>query len=302
MLLLSGGWPFDPVRFAVDDPRRAPIEPAVAAGAGLYRPLTDTVNLLGYTLYPVDLAGNQASAFDSSQVASELASPWSLSFEREQELHASLAFLARETGGKALTNALGEEPFAAAVADTRSYYWLGFTPGRQGDDRSHVVEVSLRDPGLRVRSRRDYFDYSRGRELSLVVESALLFGNPPGPQPLEVRVGAPREQGRGRMVLPLTLVVPGDAVAFLPSADGFTARLELRIAALDANGDSAEVPVVPVTLTSRVEPVAGSTFTFTTELRMRRRPHDVVAVLYDPATGALMSSALQVAPPGAPST
>ena len=65
MMLLSGGWPFDPVRFAVDNPRRPAIEPGIAAGADLYRPLTDTVNLLGYTLYTVDLAGNQATGFDS---------------------------------------------------------------------------------------------------------------------------------------------------------------------------------------------------------------------------------------------
>src|SRR5262249_14354002 len=66
MLLLSGGWPFDPVRFAVDNTRRAAFEPSVQSGAELYRPLTDTVNLLGYTLYTVDVAGNQASGFDGS--------------------------------------------------------------------------------------------------------------------------------------------------------------------------------------------------------------------------------------------
>ena len=103
MMLLSGGWPFDPVRFAVDNPRRAAIEPGIDAGADLYRPLTDTVNLLGYTLYTVDLAGNQATGFDGSLVrAAELESPRTLSYDREQELHASLEYLARETGGRAL--------------------------------------------------------------------------------------------------------------------------------------------------------------------------------------------------------
>jgi VWFA-related protein len=302
MLMLSGGWPFDPVRFAVDNSFSAASEPSVAAGADLYRPLTDTVNLLGYTLYTVDLAGNQSTGFDGSlALLSELDSPRALSFIREQELHAALDFLARETGGRALTNALSEEPFAAAVADTRSYYWLGFTPDRQGDDRSHAIKVSLDEPGLRLRSRRDYFDYSRGRELSLAVESALLFGHPLGPEPLEVRAGVPRFEGRGRMVLPLTLVVPADAVAFVPSAGGFTAHLELRVAALDDAGASAEAEVIPVTLVSHDEPAPGATFTYTAELRLRRRPHDMIAVLHDPATGALMSSALRITPP-APST
>jgi VWFA-related protein len=297
MLLLTGGWPFDPVRFAVDSSFRAPFEPGVATGPDLYRPLVDTVNLLGYTLYPVDLAGNQATAFPGSLAAiADSASPRELSFDREQELHASLEFLAVQTGGKALINAKAEEPFAAAVADTRSYYWLGFTPDRRGDDRSHAIEVSLREPGYKVRSRRDYFDYSRSRELSLAVESALLFGNPPGPQPLEASLGAPRDQGRNRMVIPLTLLIPADAVAFVPADGGFTARLELRVAALGENGDSADVPVIPVDLVSPHRPAAGETFTYTTELSMRRRAHDMVVALNDPVSGAFLSTALQIAP------
>jgi VWFA-related protein len=297
MMLLSGGWPFDPVRFAIDNPRRPAIEPGIAAGADLYRPLTDTVNLLGYTLYTVDLAGNQATGFDGLLGRSdELQSVRSLSYDREQELHASLEYLARETGGRALLNARGAEPFAATVADTRSYYWLGFVPDRQGDDRSHVIKVSVGEPGLEVRSRGDYFDYSPGRELSLAVESALLFGSPLGPQPLEVRVGAPEDRARGRMMLPLTLVVPVDAVAIHPEAGEYVARLELRVAAIDEHGDSSEVPVIPVTLKSSTAPAPGSTLTFTTELLMRRRAHEMVAVLYDPVSGALLSSALEVSP------
>jgi VWFA-related protein len=299
MLVLSGGWPFDPVRFAIDNPRRAAMtEPGVEAGAELYRPLTDTVNLLGYTMYTVDVAGNQATGFDRSLLRSpELDSPRSLSYEREQELHASLDFLAHETGGKALLNARSEEPLAAAVDDTRSYYWIGFVPDRQGDDRSHKIELQVSEPGLEVRSRRDFFDYSRDRELSLAVESALLFGSPLGSQSLEVRLGEPVERARGRMVLPLTVTVPVDAVTFLPESGGYAARLELRIAAIDENGGSSEVPVIPVTLTSRTEPARGTTLTYTTDLLMRRRAQDMVAVLFDPVSGALLSSALQIAPP-----
>jgi VWFA-related protein len=297
MLLLSGGWPFDPVRFAVDNPRRAAIEPGVEAGTDLYRPLTDTVNLLGYTLYPVDLAGNQSTGFDGSPVrAAELESPRTLSFDREQELHASLDFLARQTGGEALLNGRAREPLAAAMEDTRSYYWIGFVPDREGDDRSHHIELSVREPGLEVRSRRDYFDYSPARELSLAVESALLFGSPLGSQSLEVRAGEPVERPRGRMVLPLTLTVPVDAVTFVPDNGKYTARLELRVAALDERGGSSDVPVIPVELTSRTKPAAGTTLTYTTDLLMRRRAHDMVAVLYDPVSGALLSSALSISP------
>ena len=297
MLLLSGGWPFDPVRFAVDNPRRAAIDSGVDTSAELYRPLTDTVNLLGYTLYPVDLAGNQATGFDGSLGRFDSESLRTMSYEREQELHASLAFLAKETGGEALINARGREPLTAAMNDTRSYYWIGFVPDREGDDRSHQIELALNEPGLEIRTRRDYFDYSPGRELSLAVESALLFGSPLGAQSLEVKVSEPVERSRNRMVLPLTLTVPVDAVTFEQGPDGYTARLELRVAALDENGGSADVPVIPVILTSRTKPTPGTTLSYTTDLLMRRRAHEMVAVLYDPASGALLSSLLEIAPP-----
>jgi VWFA-related protein len=297
MLLLSGGWPFDPVRFAVDNPRRAAIDSSVDTSAELYRPLTDTVNLLGYTLYPVDLAGNQATGFDGSLGRFDSESIRTMSYEREQELHASLTFLAKETGGEALINARGRDALTAAMNDTRSYYWIGFVPDREGDDRSHEIKLAVNEPGLELRTRRDYFDYSPGRELSLAVESALLFGSPLGEQALEVKVSEPVERGKGRMVLPLTLTVPVDSVTFEQGADGYTARLELRVAAIDENGGSAEVPVIPVVLTSRTKPAPGTTLSYATDLLIRRRAHEMVAVLYDPASGALLSSLLQVTPP-----
>ena len=54
--------------------------------------------------------------------------------------------------------------------------------------------------------------------------------------------------------------------------------------------------MIPVTLSSIGEPAPGATLTYTTELGMRRRAQEMVAVFYDPATGALMSSALEVTP------
>ncbi len=216
------------------------------------------MNLLGYTLYTVDLAGNRrpgSMARCCAPPSSSRRAPCPTIVNRSFTRRSST--WRERPAARALINARSTEPFAATVADTRSYYWLGFVPDRQGDDRSHVIKVSVGEPGLEVRSRGDYFDYSPGRELSLAVESALLFGSPLGPQPLEVRVGAPEDRARGRMMLPLTLVVPVDAVAIQPEAGEYVARLELRVAAIDEHGDSSEVPVIPVTLRSSDRAGAG---------------------------------------------
>jgi hypothetical protein len=86
-------------------------------------------------------------------------------------------------------------------------------------------------------------------------------------------------------------------VTFVPESGQYTARLELRVAALDESGASSDVPVIPVALTSPTRPASGSTLTYTTELVMRRCAHDMVAVLYDPVSGALLSSALSISAP-----
>ena len=49
--------------------------------------------------------------------------------------------------------------------------------GTWGDDARHSVKVEVRRPGLEVRSRGDYLDSSRRAEVSMAVESALLFGS-----------------------------------------------------------------------------------------------------------------------------
>ena len=62
MLLLAGAWPLSPAEFAAaGGAMPEALEEAYANGVlgyeELYGPLIDTANLLGYTLYPVDVAG-----------------------------------------------------------------------------------------------------------------------------------------------------------------------------------------------------------------------------------------------------
>ncbi|MES1211685.1 MAG: hypothetical protein ABUL63_05070, partial [Acidobacteriota bacterium] len=102
----------------------------------LYGPLVDAANRLGYTVYPVD-----ASQSDPAQVT-------------------VLDQLARATGGRVIASA-ANDAFREVVADSGSYYWLGFTPTWKADDRRHQVTVEIRRPGLVVRSRKDFSDLSR---------------------------------------------------------------------------------------------------------------------------------------------
>lgn len=296
MILLSGGWPFVPADFVAGDTGRPIYDGELPRGEALYRPLVDSANLLGYTLYPVDVPGLEGShRADASRGAPAPVTTFA-DFFAETELHRSLQYLAHETGGRALLNGQRERPFSAVVADTRSFYWLGFTPTWVGDDAAHRVTLELVPPRLKVRSRSGFQEFSRERQASMAVESALLFGNPASPIPLTVEAGPAQRRGVGKMDVPLTLRFPTDAVALLPVGPEYVARLELRLAALDVHGGRSDVSVVPIEVRRDRLPVAGGSFDYETTVRLRRRPQDLVVSLYDQTSGAFLTATAQIGP------
>jgi VWFA-related protein len=297
MLLLSGGWP----QSARDFLGGAELGPAAAGrcheeGPRLYQPIYATANLLGYTLYPVGLegptAGGLSAATGGRDVTFENPSVRGAGFgvesdtiDAEFQRRATLERLAAETGGRALVGSGRLTAFESVVDDTRSYYWIGFTPKWQGDDEEHNVKLELTRPGFEVRSREGFQDLSRSTEVSFMVESALLFGDLPGALPLKVSLGPPGKGNRPRV--PVEVDIPMDAVTMIPEGDHFVAELELRLAVLDESGDQNEIAVIPVRLAGP-KPPPGSHAVYETAVKLRREPHDVVISLYDPLSDTLM--------------
>jgi VWFA-related protein len=295
LVLLSGGWPFDPAQYAAADQSIPVLDTDVKRGGDLFRPLADTANLLGYTVYPVDVPGLQGSGVDAS--VATVSPPGSPGVQSpEQELHTSLGYIAERTGGRALLNSLRGNALSAAATDTRSYYWLGFTPTRERDDKRHRIEVKVDKPGLKVRSREGFLDFSRQAEVTAMVESTLLFGNPPGSGALPVKVGTIKPLGRNRIEAPLSVAIPVDDITLLPEGDHFVAELELRIAVLDENGNQAEIPVIPLHLKGDKQPTPGGHIRYDTTLKLRRQKHELVVAVYDPASGRIVSNRVVVNP------
>jgi VWFA-related protein len=290
MLLLSGGWPFLPAGFLLNDGSRFLSGSYTSQGDSIFGPLADTANLLGYTLYPVDVPGmegdfpGQASRSGDEVLGNTRrpdGSQISLPFLREQEVHNTLRFLASETGGKPIINAGRLAPLDIVYDDTRSYYWIGFTPTRGA---------------FQVRSRRGYLDSSRQSEVTMAVESALLFGNSPAEGEIDVAVSRARRVGMNRMEVPIKLSIPLENVTFLPAEGGQIATLELRIAVVDDGGSRSDVPVVPLT----IEVPDGSEIegfgSYETVLKMRRTNHRALIAIYDVASGRILSSSVDIRP------
>jgi VWFA-related protein len=305
MMILAGGWPFSPAAYTVNDADtdfseavRADADFRITAHGRLFSPLSDTANLLGYTLYPVDVPGLVRESRDASYRQSDtgrIASNYS-GFAREIGHHASLQFLARETGGRPLINSQRDDLFTEVVADTRSYYWLGFVPQRAGDDSHHQIEIEMLRPGLKARFREGFLDFSRQTEQTMMVESSLLFGSPPSTTPLELRIARP-EKKSGRLVVPLQVGIPMEEVAMLPIGDNlYGADLELRISVMDDRGERSDTPVAQVEIRGRELPEPGMVFRYVTDLHMRKKRHRVVVAVWDPVGGSIMSSSVEIDP------
>ncbi|HVT61692.1 MAG TPA: VWA domain-containing protein [Thermoanaerobaculia bacterium] len=293
MLVLAGGWPFSPADWVVNDINR-PVLEKMPQGEDLLRPLVENANRLGYTLYPVDVPGIETQTVDASSATpagDPLASASTGVFGiREQEHKGTLMFLADRTGGKPLLNSLRMAALTRVEEDTRSYYWLGFTPTWKGDDKSHKVQLEVLRPGLKVRSRDSYLDRSRKSEVTMMVESAMLFGNAPGAQTMPVKLGQWVKSGRHEIELTVTLAIPVSAMTTVPINGKYASEVELRIAALDERGMRSEVPVVPLQLSSKEPPANGKFVRYETKLKLRRINQHLMFAIFDPLSNKITTA------------
>ncbi len=280
LLLLAGDWPVGAFRLA-------------GQGIGLRTDwqmldgLVATANVLGYTVYPVD----------------EQKGPSLLRWQNMRQI-------AARTGGRALVAGLNIGALGRVADDVSNYYWLGFVPDYRRDDSAHDVRVEVWRPGMKVRSRSGYVDLSRRAEANFETQGRLLFPelgrSDDGRQTpvLRVELGVPEKAGIRKMRVPVVVHVPVGHFPVFPFEDQFLARLELRFAVVDRNGQQASIPVIPLDFSGSTEPAPGQVVRYETALTLRRRPHDLVVSVHDPVSRQTVSSHLRVtftmasSPPG----
>lgn len=269
LLLLAGAWPTGNFRSA-------------GQGIGLRTDremldgLIDTANLLGYTVYPMDQQTGRPSV----------------------TLWQNLRYLARDTGGKAFMAGTNVDALERVSADTANYYWLGFVPEYRRDDQAHDIRVEVAGEGLRARARRGYLDLSRRAEADMEAQRALLFPGEDltGPDAvLQVEIGAAEAVGLRKMTIPVTVFVPVGRFPVLPYEGQFLSRLELRFAAVDRNGEQAEIPLIPLDLRGRSRPPEDAVVPYDVTLTLRRRPHTLLISVHDPLSRKTISKRSVVA-------
>jgi VWFA-related protein len=244
---------------------------SVGVAPRLYGPLIGAANQLGYTLYPVDVAnptGRTLRALDG---------------------------LAAQTGGK-VANSVRQDVLRTVAADSGSYYWMGFTPSWQANDRNHSIRVEARRPGIEIRARTGFPDLSKKTENLMKAESVLLFGGDRNDRRLRVLLGEMKPLGRQEIELPVTVGVPVEALALTPSGTGYIAEAPLAVAALDEKGGRAEIPTAKLRVAVKEPPRAGGYARFQTTLRLRRAPQRLVFTVRDEVNGNTIWGEVEVQP------
>lgn len=296
-LLLSGGWPLLSPNFELGDPlSEIPSAFYTPRPEKLFETLTDAANLLGYTIYPVDVQGLDT---DSNWADARKSAPTDVGFitsSWERGVHDSLYFLAEETGGKAMVNSARLTAFDRVAKDTRSFYWIGFTPQWQANDQRHDIKLEVRRPGLKTRARESFFDLSPQTRAALRAESLLLFGGGEGIERIRVQVGEPRRAGFQKMELPVTLEIPSSALTPLPTGDGYEVQALLSMGALDEWGGRTRIGSVPLRLTLRTPPGPDSYARYETTLKLSKSHQRLVFSVEDTKGGGEAWAELDVQP------
>lgn len=277
-VLVSGGWPYGQAYpcgtiSAVGDLEHL-LEFGKWGGVGLLRPVIESANLLGWTVYPV---------FSSDFGAG---SRW-----------ASLRSIALRTGGQITGGPTNPRPLDSMLEDLRSYYVLGFTKERAEDEDLRRLKVGVRREGLTTRHRKDLRDPSDEFRQAMDRQRGLLFG--PSSSELRIEAGAPEPRGRRVVEVPLTVYVPLDRLTRLPAPEGSdgehpVATATLHIQAMSAASKRRSDPVemhfeVPEVAFDLGVPVG-------LEVRLNLRPtrNRIVVSLEDEASGAAVTGTLDL--------
>ena len=131
MLVLAGGWPRS-VEIYTRERLPAggfPLDRRVMSEDDIYGPLVSTANLIGFSLYRWTC---QAARGTSRATRREGSAPLTARARRRVRSTSSICNCARSTGGVPMINAHRDAALARVVADTRSYYWLGFEATARG--------------------------------------------------------------------------------------------------------------------------------------------------------------------------
>jgi len=227
----------------------------------------------------------------------------SISFDPDDRAKASqklgelywMNLVAQGTGGVSLKGAKRFENFYHVVKrDLTYYYELSYYPRRkEADGEYHKIEVKVKRPGVIVRSRKGYSDYSEDQKEILLFASASYNPSLFKQIPFKAQV-LPFAQGKDKFILWMNLALPVKKL-ILETAEEIPSKvLKLSILVKDPSGEKTFTGQIniPLKLTPPfVEHLKKTEYLGynlrTPELKLNKDIYQAVFALYDEKTGEM---------------
>jgi VWFA-related protein len=131
----------------------------------------------------------------------------------------SLNILAEQTGGAIGIGAAETVKLLQRIEeDLDSYYSLGYRSPHAGGERTHRIEVRMKNRAYRVRARHSVTEKSAAARVRDQVVANLFSDRPPGTIGIHAELGAPVKSG-SIWSLPLTIHIPIADLTTLPDRD-----------------------------------------------------------------------------------
>jgi len=284
------------------DDRQAALDAQGYSAADAFQAFTAHANAQRVTLYTLQAGGLQGSSSAAADLGlnERVAQLPSVASVETTNLQSSLTLLAGNTGGRAILNANDlRSDLAHMQEDFTTYYSLAYAPPHTGDGREHRIEVRVKRPGLRVRSRQSYRDKPSLERMADRTLASLFYGIEDNPLEIEVKIGDSAPVDKTTWMVPVRLRIPLFKVTMLTTETSFEGKLRVLVATGDASGKRSPLRQVQVPISiPRAKALVALGQYYVYEVKLTLEPgeqHVAVAVRDEPtATTSFLARTLQV--------
>jgi VWFA-related protein len=207
----------------------------------------------------------------------------------------NLKFLALDTGGEAMHGANKFEYFQKIIdRDLTYYYELSYYPERdKADGKYHKIKVKVNKPGIKIRFRKGYYDYSDEQRESLIFASASYNPSLFNQIPFNARV-VPFINRRNECILWMNLALPVQELILRDSEAREMKILKLNMWVEDLKKEdtfSTQINIPFVLTPSFLDRLKNSKYfgynTRSQRLKLKKDKYRVIFALYDESRGEI---------------
>jgi VWFA-related protein len=205
------------------------------------RGLIDSANASRVTFYTVSGAGwegptleQRAAAYTRSHVVNS-----TVSMTADMNHFESMAGMAVDTGGQTLRRPT-IKAFQRVTEYLDTYYSLGIVPDDPDSAEQRKVKVKVREKGMKVHYRNGFRAISQEERLAYQAIAALIDSPDENPLQMSLEVGERARRERRRYLIPVTVMLPTENLAFLQDGSQMRAKVVLHVTSQDARGGIIE--------------------------------------------------------------